>query len=565
MTDANTRTHRPFGWSPIQQFVLAVAMCASLGVGWVAFDTSVDVHWTLPLTLAGLFAAAEVFVVHLEYRRNAHTFSLVELPLVIGLVAAPPAVLISAHAIGAAAALIFHRRQRPIKLAFNLAAFALQDVLAIVVFRAFGSTAVGDTRTWFAVVVACLAASMLAMVLVQTVMWMSGDHPSRRDSALAARLATTFTCITAAAAVAAVLLWHHDRIVTIVIVPVMVCIFLAQRIQVMSIVRRDHLAVIEASLADVAEARSSDQLVDDLLARARETFGAREVSFIRIIDGEAHVRSCRHDAETFTVVEPASTWEWLAAHEVNLGPGRPVVTIDPGVARRRGATGVNARMAAVVQLHEDTTAFLVVTGKLSDIGRFGRDDLSFLQLMSRQLEVAIAPRVQPPVDQLHLLELELNHRVRRDPLTGLANELGLIERLRHEMGASAAATHAVVAISFGVADGAVAADTEDFALVVSQRLTGSLRHRDTLARWSPDVFVATVALSDDADEVRSVARRLLDRLSTAVSVSGDEHQLDLRIGICRSDAADDPVAVVDKAVAACVGASPLHPVVIVTS
>src|SRR4051812_48497458 len=80
----------------------------------------------LPVALfVALFFAAEVFVVHVQYRKDAHTVSLVDVPLVLGLFFVSPTWLMPAHLIGAAVALGGVRRQRPVKLHYNLAAFAL--------------------------------------------------------------------------------------------------------------------------------------------------------------------------------------------------------------------------------------------------------------------------------------------------------------------------------------------------------------------------------------------------------------------------------------------------------
>jgi hypothetical protein len=69
--------------------------------------------------LAAAFYLAEVFVVHLQFRKQAHTMSLTEIGLVLGLFFASPANLLAAQVAGAAVALSLHRRQRPIKLAFT--------------------------------------------------------------------------------------------------------------------------------------------------------------------------------------------------------------------------------------------------------------------------------------------------------------------------------------------------------------------------------------------------------------------------------------------------------------
>jgi len=89
--------------------------------------------------LVPLFALSEVFVVHLHTRRSAHTISLVEIPLVIGLLYVSPLPLVLAHLVGGGVALAFHRGQRAVKLAFNLASFVLQDGVAILCFVALAN------------------------------------------------------------------------------------------------------------------------------------------------------------------------------------------------------------------------------------------------------------------------------------------------------------------------------------------------------------------------------------------------------------------------------------------
>jgi hypothetical protein len=60
-----------------------------------------------------MFYAAEVAVVHIQFRREVHTFSLSEIPFVIGLFFATPVDFVLANVIGAFGALLIHRRQAP--------------------------------------------------------------------------------------------------------------------------------------------------------------------------------------------------------------------------------------------------------------------------------------------------------------------------------------------------------------------------------------------------------------------------------------------------------------------
>ena len=94
------------------------------------------------------FYLAEVFVVHLQFRKQAHTLSLSEVGLALGLFFASPANLLAAHVVGAAAALVINRRQRAIKLAFNLAELPLCTGVAVFVFQSLAPTGEAGPRVW---------------------------------------------------------------------------------------------------------------------------------------------------------------------------------------------------------------------------------------------------------------------------------------------------------------------------------------------------------------------------------------------------------------------------------
>jgi len=112
---------------------------------------ALDPAWQLPWwVMAPVFWAAEAQVIHFHFRRGAHTFSLNELPLVVGFFLANPLELVIAQAIGSAAALAINRHQPPVKLAFNIGSFALSSVVGLLVFRAVGSGGLTEPMRWFA-------------------------------------------------------------------------------------------------------------------------------------------------------------------------------------------------------------------------------------------------------------------------------------------------------------------------------------------------------------------------------------------------------------------------------
>src|SRR5918994_6228331 len=79
------------------------------------------------------FLVGERCVVHLEFSRNAHSFSLGDVPLVFGLVLASGSDLVIAAVVGPALTLLLDRRLPPIKLFFNLGQFALSVCLATII------------------------------------------------------------------------------------------------------------------------------------------------------------------------------------------------------------------------------------------------------------------------------------------------------------------------------------------------------------------------------------------------------------------------------------------------
>ena len=136
---------------------LVAAAAAALYLGVVRdlepYSDQVRVPWW---ALAVGFAAAELFVIHIHVRGSAHSLSLSELPLVIGLLLAAPQELVLAQIVGPALVLVFFSRgHSPRKLAFNLAQFALTATLTVTVLHALAPVPqeVGPGM-WFATMVA---------------------------------------------------------------------------------------------------------------------------------------------------------------------------------------------------------------------------------------------------------------------------------------------------------------------------------------------------------------------------------------------------------------------------
>src|SRR5688572_28919268 len=152
--------------------IIAFGVSLHLAVGRHigVLDSKFSIPW---FVLAIAFGVAEVHVIHLRFRSEVHSFSLNEIPLILGLFFASANGLVLAQLVGALIALVVHRRQPLLKLVFNLAAFSLEATLAAAVFRAVvaHSDPLGPAG-WFGAFVATSVSSVVAIVAIVLAIFM---------------------------------------------------------------------------------------------------------------------------------------------------------------------------------------------------------------------------------------------------------------------------------------------------------------------------------------------------------------------------------------------------------
>ena len=140
-------------------------------------------HITPPMALpwpllALAFYLSEVKVVHVHFRRENHSFSLSEVPAVLGLFFFVPGDYLLALLTGSALALLLHSRQSPLKLAFNLSYFALAGVVSLTLFHAIAPLeGMPGFADWIAAFAATGATCVLGALSIATVISLSGGAP----------------------------------------------------------------------------------------------------------------------------------------------------------------------------------------------------------------------------------------------------------------------------------------------------------------------------------------------------------------------------------------------------
>ncbi len=152
------------------------------------------------------------------------------------------------------------------------------------------------------------------------------------------------------------------------------------------------------------------------------------------------------------------------------------------------------------------------------------------------------------------LEEQLRHRALHDPLTGLPNRALFLDRLGHAMERTAT-RRSVVSVLYldvdrltGVND-SLGHDVGDALLVgIGERLRGSVRPEDTVARLSGDEFAVLIEEIGDPGEAVPIAERILAQLGAPFVVSDREVVATASIGIAVGGSAETtPAAVLQAA------------------
>jgi diguanylate cyclase (GGDEF)-like protein len=525
------------------------ALALACAFVWVFDVRHFDVAPVLPhphlawWALALAFYLAEVFVVHLQFRKQAHTLSLTEIGLVLGLLLASPMALLVGQLVGTLVALTINRRQYGslVKLAFNAAELPLCSGVALLIFRSLAEPGDSAPHTWALVLFACAIAHVLGILLVSAVIAIAEER-FRAPQLLRTLVTSTVGALATASLGLAVveLLVFRPLAVLLLVVPVLACVaafrgYMEQREQ------REHVEFLYESMRATQGAPEFGLAVGQLLVASRRLLRAEyaEILLLPASDGEGPLRSVSgaegellmHPEERFTSEDAAAFSALASAGSATLLARRRSVRAFDAFLRSRG---LEDAIVGPLRGEDRTFGLLVVGERVGDVSTFGDTDVELFETFAGHASILLENgRLEHSLAQVTQLKEQLRHQAYHDALTGLPNRPHVLEAVEHELDRGDSST-AVLYLDLDrfktVNDTWGHSAGDELLSEFARRLEGAVRAQDLAARIGGDEF-AVLVRDADADAAVAAARRMLEAIDGTYALGCGDVACHVSVGI----------------------------------
>jgi diguanylate cyclase (GGDEF)-like protein len=489
---------------------------------------------TLPWVLwAAAFVVAEALVVHVQWQREAHTFSMGDLVLGAGLLLATPRELVMAQVLGFAITLVVHRRQRGIKLAFNLAISALGASIATAVFAGLaGPVGLWD---WLAALIAVLVITVVADLCIFAVISISEGRANLAPLLEMLALSLPFTLGSAAVGLVLARSAVTDPAALALLALPTLLIVVAYRAYTGAREQQENLRLLHEVTSLLHNSGDSQEALGDFLGSVRSAFRAEMAELVllgpagregatvsRSREGiDAVVMAPLDDTEDHQRLLRMATASGALTTRTGTGRGQPLDSFAAG-------RGLKDAMVAALRTDDRVHGLLLVGGRLGDVTTFSSSDLALLETFARHVATSLERgRLEENLRQVTDLKEQLRHQALHDPLTGLPNRTLFLDRVRHAVDtAGRSGVHPAVLYldldGFKPVNDTYGHEAGDVLLrTVADRLRGCLRPADTAARLGGDEFVLLLNGPIDRFAVARVVERIRAQLDVPVLLGED--------------------------------------------
>jgi diguanylate cyclase (GGDEF)-like protein len=503
----------------------AVALWLGIVRDLVPYEADVRIPWW---ALAAGFAVTERFVVHAHVRGSAHSLSLSEIPLVLGLLLADPSDVTIAAVVGPALVLIFTRGHGLTRLLFNVSQYALTAALATVILHGLVPTAeVIGPSVWLATLVAVFASSTAAAVLVFCAIGLhEGGIPSRRLAGMMGvdlGVSLTNACV----ALAGATIVANDLMAAWLLVAPATMLLIAYRAYSSEQAKHRSLEFLYGVTRSLSNGNDLEPELLDLMRRTRTSFRVRAAETV-LLSGDGGLRTGLSSDGPDEVMTSVGAADASALRHVVHASHAVIVDRDdcaPELERYLEARGIAQALIAPVRSETGLAGVMVLGDRMGADPEFTDEDLRLIEALATHAGFSL---------ELDRLERE----AQSDPLTGLANRTLFQRRVEASL-ARGTGTATVLFLDLddfkAINDRAGHAAGDAVLVAAAGRIEAAVRPDDVAARFGGDEFAVLLEDVDD-HHGEQVAGRILDLFAEPVTIDGESMWVRSSVGIATAGA-----------------------------
>lgn len=512
-------------------------------VGWWQWSTGQLLD--SPLRWWGLivgFYVAEWLVVHMRFGRRVHSYTMMAVPLVVGLLAVAPVELLAGAAIAAVVFAGSRRREPLVMLILLIGRRLLEGSVAISVFAIAAPE--GDVFTptgWLVVLAAVVAAHLVGHVLFSIASWVQGVETSVGDGIEAYGFGAFVAVLNAGLGMLiAEALLEAPRAAVFAAIPAL-ALYAGFRAYASSRHERSRLKALYEATRDL---HASPQLEDSLVAaagHARDMFEAEFCEIVLELGDHRGFRTIVGPGDHQEAMDPVDLQRWRLVWEEARDCQRPFVIGRSGsLASSAGdrRLPISAAMVAPVAAGGEQNGIIIVANPINDAELFSKGELRLLSGLAGQVGVAVENgRLEDSLAELTELKAELQHQALHDGLTGLANRSLFSESVFHALQLTRR-TGKEIAVLFldlddfkNINDALGHAAGDDLLRAMANLLKNECRPEDTIARLGGDEFGILLEDVDGAQDATASAQKILSAFEAPLRVAGREVPANASIGI----------------------------------
>jgi diguanylate cyclase (GGDEF)-like protein len=537
-------------------FITATLIGISAVLGIVFLDGRDSLHPTLELpwwALVVAFALVESWVVHLHFRSETGSFSLFEIPLVLGLIFVSPQGLWLAALLGVGFALTVVRRQPTIKAAFNVANLSVHVAVAALVTQTFIAGDPLAPTSWLILTTATMLGGAVQIIALAAVIVATEGVLRQRQILTMLGTATVISAAnTAQALVAAVLVQSEPVSVFLLAVPVVV-LLVAYRAYVAERNQREQVEFLYSSTKALRESPETTSAAAALLCEVVSMFRAERAHLLllpRDDRDEITTTHFRHENGA-TVAHVRDSADDIPDRLAGFGSTVTLVESSIGagnLAEFFQQESIKSAMIGTLRGANRNIGVLIAANRLGQVTPFTREDLRLFETLVQQAAVALEnDQLEQALDEMTRLERQLAHQAHHDVLTGLANRARFSEKLDGAIRVDQSPAVLYLDLDdFKVINDSLGHDAGDYVLAeVGRRIQALVRPDDTVARLGGDEFAVLLPNSEQADVV---AERIIRSLHETILFADHELQIGVSIGMARAGtSSDDPASLLKDA------------------